>query len=84
MLFVAAGCTDSCCGCMLLYGLPLLLLIAAGAEAGETAVKMARKWGYEVKGLKKDSAKIIFCNNNYWGRTIAAASSSTTLENYRQ
>ena len=69
---------------MLLYGLPLLLLIAAGAEAGETAVKMARKWGYEVKGLKKDSAKIIFCNNNYWGRTIAAASSSTTLENYRQ
>lgn len=66
-----------------LFGYQRTLLMNTGAEAGETAVKMARKWGYEVKGIPKDQAKIIFCKNNYWGRTITAASSSSTLENYR-
>ena len=49
----------------------------SGVEAGETAVKLARKWGYEKKGVKKNSAKIIFPEGNFWGRTLAAISSST-------
>lgn len=52
-------------------------LIIIGVEGGETACKLARKWGYEVKGIPKDQAKIIFVNNNFWGRTLSAVSSST-------
>ncbi|CDJ37048.1 ornithine aminotransferase, putative [Eimeria tenella] len=66
-----------------LLGYERTLLMNTGAEAGETAIKAARKWGYEVKGIRENRAKIVFCNNNYWGRTIAAASSSTTPDNYR-
>ena len=46
-------------------------------EGGETAIKLARKWGYEVKKIPKDSAKIIFVEGNFWGRTLGAISSST-------
>lgn len=56
-----------------------------GVEAGETAVKLARKWGYKVKSIPVNKAKVIFPNNNFWGRTIAAVSSSTdpsSFENY--
>ena len=49
----------------------------SGVEAGETAVKLARKWGYEKKGIKKNAAKILFPEGNFWGRTLAAISSST-------
>jgi ornithine--oxo-acid transaminase len=48
-----------------------------GVEGGETAVKLARKWGYEVKKIPKDRAKIIFVEGNFWGRTLGAISSST-------
>ena len=48
-----------------------------GVEGGETAVKLARKWGYEVKKVTDDSAKIIFVEGNFWGRTLGAISSST-------
>ena len=48
-----------------------------GVEGGETAVKLARKWGYEVKKVIDDSAKIIFVEGNFWGRTLGAISSST-------
>jgi ornithine--oxo-acid transaminase len=48
-----------------------------GVEGGETAVKLARKWGYEVKKIPKDSAKIVFVEGNFWGRTLGAISSST-------
>lgn len=48
-----------------------------GVEAGETAVKLARSWGYNVKNIDKYKAKIIFAENNFWGRTITAASSSS-------
>ena len=48
-----------------------------GVEGGETAVKLARKWGYEVKKVANDSAKIIFVEGNFWGRTLGAISSST-------
>ena len=53
-----------------------------GVEAGEGAVKLARKWAYQVKGVPKDQAKVVFCNNNFWGRTLAAVSSSSDPEAY--
>ena len=49
----------------------------SGAEANEGACKLARKWGYEVKKVADDSAKIIFVEGNFWGRTLGAISSST-------
>ena len=54
-----------------------VLPMNTGVEGGETAVKLARKWGYEVKKIPKDSAKIIFVEGNFWGRTLGAISSST-------
>ena len=51
-----------------------------GVEGGETAVKLARKWAYTVKGIPKNKAKIIFAEGNFWGRTLAAISSSTDPE----
>ena len=48
-----------------------------GVEAGETAMKMARAWGYMKKNIEKNKAKVIFAQNNFWGRTITAASSSS-------
>ena len=51
-------------------------------EAGETACKLARKWGYTVKGVPNNKAKIIFADGNFWGRTLAAISSSTDPSSY--
>lgn len=48
-----------------------------GVEAGETAIKMARRWGYEVKKIPENQAKVIFVDGNFWGRTLSAVSSST-------
>jgi ornithine--oxo-acid transaminase len=48
-----------------------VLPMNSGAEAVETALKLARKWGYAVKGVPKDQAEIIVCENNFHGRTIA-------------
>ena len=42
----------------------------SGAEAAESAIKVARKWGYEVKGVPKDRAEVIVCANNFHGRTL--------------
>lgn len=56
-----------------------------GVEAAESSIKLARKWGYKVKGVKQNCAKVITCQNNFWGRSIAAVSSSTdpsAYENY--
>ena len=53
-----------------------VLPMNSGVEAGETAVKIARKWGYEVKNVEKNKATILFPINNFWGRTISACSSS--------
>ena len=47
-----------------------------GVEGGETANKLARKWGYEKKGIEENKAKIIFAHGNFWGRTLAAISTS--------
>jgi ornithine--oxo-acid transaminase len=41
-----------------------------------------RRWGYDVKGVPKDQAKILFANNNFWGRTMSAISSSTDPSSY--
>lgn len=54
-----------------------VLPMNTGVEGGETAVKLCRKWAYEVKGVPKYEAKIVFVEGNFWGRTLAAISSST-------
>ncbi|MBI1223029.1 MAG: ornithine--oxo-acid transaminase [Bacteroidetes bacterium] len=59
------------------FGYDRVLPMNSGVEGGETAVKLARHWGYEVKGIPANQAKIIFVEGNFWGRTLAAISSST-------
>lgn len=66
-----------------LTGMDLALLMNSGAEAVETALKAARKWGYTVKGIPDGQAEIIVCANNFHGRTIAIVGFSTE-EQYRQ
>ncbi len=53
-----------------------VLMMNAGVEGGETALKLARKWAYTVKGVPQNQAKMVFAEGNFWGRTIAAISSS--------
>uniref|UniRef100_A0A8C6WWG8 Ornithine aminotransferase n=1 Tax=Neogobius melanostomus TaxID=47308 RepID=A0A8C6WWG8_9GOBI len=65
-----------------LFGYDKVLPMNTGVEAGETACKLARKWAYTVKGVPKNQAKIIFANGNFWGRTMAAISSSTDPSSY--
>ncbi len=60
-----------------LFGYEKVLPMNTGVEGGETAIKLARKWGYEIKKIPKNNAKIIFVEGNFWGRTLAAISSST-------
>ena len=60
-----------------LFGYDKVLPMNTGVEGGETAVKLARKWAYEVKKIPVNQAKIIFVEGNFWGRTLAAISSST-------
>src|SRR3954451_5892941 len=54
-----------------------VLPMNSGAEAVETALKVARKWGYEVKGVPADRAEIIVCDGNFHGRTVAIVGFST-------
>lgn len=60
-----------------IFGYDKVLPINSGVEAGETACKIARKWGYLKKRIPDNEAKIVFAEGNYWGRTLAAISSST-------
>ncbi len=60
-----------------LAGYEMLLLMNSGAEAVETAIKAARKWAYQKKGIPQDRAEIIACTNNYHGRTVTTISFST-------
>uniref|UniRef100_A0A6A7FYX7 Ornithine aminotransferase n=2 Tax=Hirondellea gigas TaxID=1518452 RepID=A0A6A7FYX7_9CRUS len=62
------------------FGYDKVLPMNSGVEACETAIKLSRRWGYDVKGIPKDQARIVFCENNFWGRSIAAVSASTDLE----
>ncbi|MEO0896889.1 MAG: ornithine--oxo-acid transaminase [Bacteroidota bacterium] len=65
-----------------LLGYDKVLPMNTGVEGGETAIKLARKWGYKVKGIPQNQAKIIFVSGNFWGRTLAAISSSTDPSSY--
>jgi ornithine--oxo-acid transaminase len=65
-----------------LLGYDKVLPMNTGVEGGETAVKLARKWGYTVKKVPNNKAKILFARENFWGRTTSAISSSTDPESY--
>ncbi|HMK24061.1 MAG TPA: ornithine--oxo-acid transaminase [Terriglobales bacterium] len=65
-----------------LTGFDMALPMNSGAEAVETAVKTARKWGYKVKGIPEGKAEIVVCANNFHGRTVTIVSFSTD-EQYR-
>lgn len=60
-----------------LFGFDKVLPMNSGAEAVETAVKLARKWSYEVKGISENAAKIVVCENNFHGRTTTIVSFSS-------
>ena len=65
-----------------LFGYDKVLPMNTGVEGDETAVKLARKWAYDVKGIKKYEAKIIVANENFHGRTMMAVSASTDPDCY--
>ncbi|TGL78576.1 ornithine--oxo-acid transaminase [Leptospira yasudae] len=60
-----------------LLGYQRLLPMNTGVESAETSVKLCRKWGYKVKGIPENKAKILFASGNFWGRSIGAISAST-------
>jgi ornithine--oxo-acid transaminase len=63
-----------------LFGYDKVLPMNTGAEADETALKLCRRWGYDVKGIETNQAKIIVCADNFHGRTISIISMSTDPE----
>lgn len=64
------------------FGYEKVLPMNTGVEGGETAVKLARKWGYKVKGIAENQAKVVFVEGNFWGRTLAAISTSQDPSSY--
>ena len=62
------------------FGYDKVLPMNTGAEADETAIKLCRRWAYDVKGIKSYKAKIIVCANNFHGRTVTVISMSTDPE----
>ena len=66
-----------------LFGYDKLLPMNSGVEAGETSNKLARKWAYEKKGVDTNKARIIFVSGNFWGRTLAAISTSQDPSSYK-
>ncbi|MDC3129887.1 ornithine--oxo-acid transaminase [Bacteroidota bacterium] len=66
-----------------LFGYDKVLPMNTGVEGGETANKLARKWGYLKKGIEENKARIIFAKGNFWGRTLAAISSSDDPSSYK-
>src|SRR3954470_7542971 len=64
------------------FGYDKMLPMNTGVEGGETAIKLARRWGYVKKGIPENKAKIVFAKGNFWGRTLAAISSSTDPSSY--
>jgi ornithine--oxo-acid transaminase len=65
------------------FGYDRVLPMNTGVEAGETAVKLARRWAYRIKGVPENQAKMVFVRGNFWGRSLAAISSSTDPSSYR-
>lgn len=66
-----------------LLGFDKVLPMNSGAEAVETALKLCRKWAYNVKGIRSGEAKIIVCRDNFHGRTISIISMSTDPDSYK-
>ena len=64
------------------FGYDKLLPMNTGAEGVETALKLARRWGYDVKGVPEGKAKIVVCSDNFHGRTITIVSMSTDPSSY--
>ena len=58
------------------FGFDKVLPMNTGVEGGETALKLARRWAYDVKGVPANQAKVVFAKGNFWGRTLAAISAS--------
>ena len=65
------------------FGYDKVLPMNTGVEAAETAVKLARRWGYVNKGIPENTAVILFAENNFWGRTLAAISASSDPLSYK-
>ena len=65
------------------FGYDKVLPMNTGVEGGETAIKLARRWAYDKKGVEENKAKIIFAEGNFWGRTLAAISSTTDPSSYK-
>ena len=66
------------------FGYDKLLPMNSGAEAVETALKLARRWGYKVKGIPENEALIVVCNGNFHGRTITIVTMSSDPDSYSQ
>lgn len=66
-----------------LFGYDKVLPMNSGVEGGETSNKLARKWGYQKKGIPENQARILFAQGNFWGRTLAAISSSDDPLSYK-
>ena len=64
------------------FGYDKVLPMNTGVEAGETAIKLARRWAYSQKKVEENKAVILFAEGNFWGRTLAAISSSTDPSSY--
>ncbi len=64
------------------FGYDKVLPMNTGVEGGETAIKLARRWAYVKKGVPDNQARILFAENNFWGRTMAAISASTDPSSY--
>lgn len=64
------------------FGYDKVLPMNTGVEGGETAIKLARRWAYLNKGIPENKAVVLFAENNFWGRTLAAISASTDPSSY--
>ncbi|MBN2776934.1 MAG: ornithine--oxo-acid transaminase [Bacteroidales bacterium] len=65
------------------FGYDKVLPMNTGAEADETALKLCRRWGYDVKGIPENQAKIVVCEGNFHGRTITIISMSTDPDSFK-
>ena len=65
------------------FGYDKVLPMNSGAEADETALKLARRWGYDKKGVAENQAKIVVCEGNFHGRTITIISMSSDPDSYK-
>ncbi|MCW3078367.1 MAG: ornithine aminotransferase [Bacteroidetes bacterium] len=65
------------------FGFDKVLPMNTGVEGDETAMKLARRWAYDVKGVKENQAKLVFAKGNFMGRTLAAISASTDPSSYK-